>query len=81
MIEQVGSGIQDDVQVLEVSLEIRHEHFDGRIGVAIPDCSNGSCPDFGTAIGKVVTGDGGEYAMPKLHFVNGIGDPGGFGEV
>jgi hypothetical protein len=81
MVEQVGLGIQDDVQALEISLEVRHEHFDGRIGIAIPDRSNGSCPDFGTAIRKVVSGDGGEYAMLKIHFENCIGDSRGFREV
>ena len=54
MVEKVGLGVQNDVEVIEITLEIRHQYFNGRIGVAMPDGSDGGGPDLGSAIRQVV---------------------------
>ena len=37
MVEKIGLRVQNDVEVIEIALEIRHQYFDSRIWVAMSD--------------------------------------------
>ena len=54
MVEKIGLRVQNDVEVIEIALEIRHQYFDSRIWVAMSDGPYGGCPYFGSAIRQIV---------------------------
>jgi len=81
VVKNVGLGVEDGVEVVELALPIGREDFDGGLGIAVADGADGGGPDGGTAIGEFVAGDGGDDAVAQAHFRDGIGDAGGFAEV
>jgi len=81
VVEDVGLGVEDDVDVGGVAFEVGREDLDGGPGVAVADGANGGGPDAGAAVGKLVAGDAGDDAVAKIHFRDGVGDAGGFAEV
>ena len=81
VIVNVGLGVEDSIDVLHVSFEIRHEDFDRGVRAAVTDGANGHGPDSSPAIGKLVAGDTSDNAVLEIHLRDGVGDAGGFTEV
>lgn len=68
VIEDVGLGSQNDVQLVCIALKIRCEYFDGSIRATIANGSDGSCPDIGSTIFQIVSGYRSDDTMPQTHF-------------
>ncbi len=81
VIQDVGFGVENDVNVLGVSFEVGDEDFDAGVGVAVADGADGGGPDGGAAVDQFVAGDGGDDAMFEAHFLHGFGDAGRFAEI
>ena len=81
VVKNIRSGIEDEIDLIKVALEIWHEHLNRAVRIFMFGCTNGRCPDAGTAIGKVIAGDGGNHAMLEPHFRDGISNAGRFPKV
>jgi len=81
VVKNVRLGVEDGVEVVEFTLPIGREDFDGGLGVAVADGADGGGPDGGAAVGEFVSGDGSDHAMAQAHFSDGISNAGRFAEV
>ncbi len=81
MIKNVGFGVEDGVEVVELALPIGRKDFDGGLRIAVADGADGGGPDRGAAVGEFVAGDGGDDAVAEAHLGDGIGDARGLAEI
>ena len=81
VVVDVGLGVEDDIDVLQVAFEIGHQNFDRGSGAAVLDGTDGHRPDGGATVGEFIAGDTGDDAVFEIHLRHGVGDAGGFAEV
>ncbi len=81
VVKNIRSGIEHEIDLIKVSLEVWHEHLNRAVRIFMLGRANGGGPDAGAAVGEVVAGDGGNHAMFESHFRDGISHAGRFPEV
>ena len=81
VIEDVGTGVEDGVEIAGPALQIGDENFDAAGRVEVADCADRPGPDGGPAVFEFIAGDGGDHAVAEFHPGDGFGHPCGFAEV
>ena len=72
VVEDLGPGLQDDVDRLGPAVEVGGEHFDRGPG-ALADGQDALAEVLGAAVGQVVAGDGGDDDVPQAQAMAGLG--------
>ncbi len=81
VVENVGLGVEDDVQVLGLALKVRRENFHSGVRALVMNGAHGGCPDAGAAVRQVVAGHRGNDDMLEVHLPDAVRDAGWLAEI
>ena len=81
VVENIGLGVEDDVDLLKLADEVGDQHLDGALRILVPHGPNGRGPHARAAVLEVVAGDGSDHAMAQAHFKDAVGHTGGLAQV
>ena len=74
VVENVGLGVEDGLEVLPAAFEIGDEDFDGGPGTCFMRGANGGGPDSGATVEELVARDGSDDRVLEAHEANRLGD-------
>ena len=70
MIQEVRIGVDDHGESIPISLKVWNEYFDRTAGAVLPRFMNAPGKDARTAVGKIITVDGGNHDMLEFEVAN-----------